>query len=58
MLDRERGEMGVGDKIPVHAGQREQFAEDVRMALARLRYPDCLAGKPRRHFSPSSGNRQ
>jgi len=40
MLDRERGEMGVGDQIPVHAGQREQFAEDVRMALARLRYPD------------------
>jgi hypothetical protein len=36
MLDRERGEMGIGDKIPVHAGQREQFAENGGMALGRL----------------------
>jgi hypothetical protein len=30
--------MSVGNKILVHAGQREQFPEDVRMSLGRLRY--------------------
>jgi hypothetical protein len=57
MLDGERGEMGIGDKVTVHARQLQKFAEHYGVPFSWLGSPNGFTGKPVLHLKPSICNR-
>jgi hypothetical protein len=58
MLNGERGQVRVGDKIAMYTGQHQQFSEHICVALGRLRYPARLASELSRHLLPSGCDRE
>lgn len=52
MLDGQRSQMGIGDQVGLHAGVREQRAENVAVAFRGLWNPRNLAIKPRGDLAP------
>ena len=57
MLYSQRSQMSVWYKIAMHAWQGEKLANQLRMPVRRLRYPNRFAIQPIPHLPPSIANR-
>jgi hypothetical protein len=55
VLDDEGRKMRVRYMVRMDAGEGQERAEDLPMALRRLRRPSRLAGEPGAHLAPSLG---
>ena len=56
MLGRQRGQMGIGNEVAVYAGQGEEPAKQLGVAICWLRCPRSLTGKPRARLAPCVGD--
>ncbi len=57
MLDRQSGEMGVGDEIAAYTGQRHEISQDFRMAFCGQGRPRGFTIKPCKHLTPRISGR-